>query len=73
MRAEGAYFSYLQRSCGQVEVGLGDARLLLEAELARGEAQGFDVLVVDAFSSDSVPVHLLTRKAFRCTGNMLSG
>jgi spermidine synthase len=39
---------------------LGDARLSLERE----PAQQFDVLVVDAFSGDSVPIHLLTREAF---------
>jgi spermidine synthase len=44
----------------QTELVLGDARLQLEAE----SPQQFDVLVVDAFSGDSVPVHLLTREAF---------
>ena len=42
------------------QVVLGDARLVLE----RQEPQNFDLLVVDAFSSDSIPVHLLTREAF---------
>jgi len=41
----------------------GDARLALEAELLRSGPQGFDVLAVDAFSSDSIPVHLLTVEA----------
>lgn len=53
------YFWYLKNAEGQVTVTLGDARLSLERE----PAQGFDVLVVDAFSSDSIPVHLLTREA----------
>ncbi|HNY39566.1 MAG TPA: fused MFS/spermidine synthase [Bryobacteraceae bacterium] len=53
------YFWYLKNSEGQVTVTMGDARLSLERE----PAQGFDVLVVDAFSSDSIPVHLLTREA----------
>jgi hypothetical protein len=39
---------------------MGDARLSLERE----HPQQFDVLVVDAFSGDSIPVHLLTREAF---------
>jgi hypothetical protein len=43
---------------------MGDARLSLERELARGENGRFDVLAVDAFSSDAIPVHLLTREAF---------
>ncbi len=63
--AEGAagYFSYLADCPAQVDVVLGDARVSLEQELARGERQRFDVLVLDTFSSDSIPVHLLTREA----------
>ena len=46
------------------EIAVGDARLCaLEVELARGAAQHFDVLAIDAFSSDSVPMHSLTREA----------
>lgn len=45
---------------GKVEVVLGDARRNLEADAP----QQFDVLLLDAFSGDSVPVHLLTREAF---------
>ena len=52
-------FSYLSDSEARVEVVLGDARLNLERE----PAQGFDVLAVDAFSSDSIPVHLITTEA----------
>ena len=43
------------------EIAMGDARLTLERE----PDQHFDVLVVDAFSGDSIPVHLLTREAFQ--------
>ncbi len=53
------YFGYLSDTEARVEVVLGDARLQLERE----PAQGFDVLAVDAFSSDSIPVHLITREA----------
>jgi hypothetical protein len=53
-------FSYLRDSRARIEITLGDARISLEAE----PAQGFDVLVVDAFSGDAIPVHLLTREAF---------
>ena len=42
---------------------LGDARLSLERELEQA-SQAFDLLVLDAFSSDSIPMHLLTREAF---------
>jgi hypothetical protein len=53
-------FSFLQDSQAGIEIVPGDARLSLERE----DAQGFDLLVVDAFSGDSIPVHLLTRQAF---------
>jgi hypothetical protein len=53
-------FSYLKDSKAKIEPALGDARLVLERE----PDQKFDVLAVDAFSSDSIPVHLLTTEAF---------
>lgn len=52
-------FTYLSDSDAAIELSLGDARLNLERE----PAQGFDVLAVDAFSSDSIPVHLITLEA----------
>ncbi|RSZ42631.1 MULTISPECIES: fused MFS/spermidine synthase [unclassified Variovorax] len=52
-------FSFLRDSAARIERVLGDARLALERE----PSQGFDVLAVDAFSGDSVPVHLLTAEA----------
>lgn len=54
------YLSDMEARGGKVEVILGDARLSLERE----PPQQFDVLLLDAFSGDSVPVHLLTREAF---------
>jgi len=54
------FFDYLPASQGKIEVVEGDARILLEQE----PDQKFDVLVLDAFSSDSIPVHLLTHEAF---------
>lgn len=54
-------FTYLADSAAAVEIVEGDARVSLERE----PAQGFDVLAVDAFSGDSIPVHMLTREAFR--------
>lgn len=42
----------------------GDARIVLEQQLKLDEAQQFDVLAIDAFSSDAIPLHLLTRQAF---------
>ena len=57
------YFTYLNSSPSALEFVIGDARLSLERELARGAPQGYDVLAIDAFSSDSIPVHLITREA----------
>jgi hypothetical protein len=57
-------FTYIRDSQAKVDIEQGDARLLLEYEAARGEVQNFDVLVLDAFSGDAVPVHLLTTEAF---------
>lgn len=53
------YFYYLNESPAQIQIALGDARLVLERELP----QQFDVLAIDAFSGDAVPVHLITREA----------
>ena len=52
-------FTYLADSAADCEVALGDARLSLERE----PPQGFDILALDAFSSDAIPVHLLTQEA----------
>jgi len=57
-------FTYVRDSSARIDVETGDARLLLEDEATRGEVQHFDALVLDAFSGDAVPVHLLTREAF---------
>jgi spermidine synthase len=56
------YFSYLGDSAARIETIPGDARLALERELGEG-SQEYDLLVVDAFSGDSIPVHLLTEEA----------
>ena len=56
-------FSYLADSYATIEIPLGDARLTLERELRETGPQNFDVLAVDAFSSDAIPVHLITREA----------
>jgi hypothetical protein len=55
------YFTFMNDSPAAVEAVLGDGRLSLERE----PAQRYDLLVVDAFSSDSIPAHLLTREALR--------
>lgn len=53
-------FTYLGHCAGQVEIALGDARLSMEREAP----QQFDLLALDAFSGDAIPVHLLTHEAF---------
>jgi SAM-dependent methyltransferase len=52
-------FSFLSRCAPQAKIVLGDARL----SLARQPAGGLDLLALDAFSSDAIPIHLLTREA----------
>ena len=54
-----AWFTFLHDSGAQTDVVLGDARLSLAAE----PPQHFNVIVIDAFSGDAIPVHLLTREA----------
>jgi hypothetical protein len=53
-------FTYLSESDASIQIVLGDARVSLAAE----SSQQFDVLAVDAFSGDAIPVHLLTAQAF---------
>ena len=53
-------FRYLRESAGHIEVVEGDGRLAL----SRDSGELFDMVVLDAFSGDSIPVHLLTREAF---------
>jgi hypothetical protein len=59
-------FTYLLQAKdrgAKVEVVLGDARLSMEEELRADKPQGFHVLALDAFSSDAIPVHLLTKES----------
>jgi hypothetical protein len=60
VRIARTHFTYLADSPAQIDVILGDARLSLERE----PAQRFDILILDAFSSDAIPIHLLTKEAF---------
>jgi len=55
------YFTFLRDAKGTIELLVGDGRLLLEAE----PPQNYDVLAIDAFSGDSIPVHLLSREAIQ--------
>ncbi|HXR34328.1 MAG TPA: hypothetical protein VN754_00155 [Candidatus Binataceae bacterium] len=67
------YFSFLRDSRARVDIIAGDGRLSMEREAAGGHAQRFDILVIDAFSGDSIPVHLLTREAFAVYLSELAG
>src|SRR5690606_1581853 len=61
------HFTYLEdaRARGaHLHILHGDGRSVLERQIERGGQLEFDVLVVDAFTSDAIPVHLLTREAF---------
>jgi hypothetical protein len=62
------YFTFLQNSHAKVDVALGDGRLSLEKE----SPQSFDMLILDAFTSDSIPVHLLTIDAFKTYASHIS-
>ena len=55
-----SWFTFLKDCPGDGQVLLGDARLTME----RQPPQGYDVIAVDAFTSDAIPVHLLTRECF---------
>jgi hypothetical protein len=55
-----SHFTFLSETPARVSEILGDGRLSLERE----PAQNFDLLFMDAFSGDSIPVHLVTRQAF---------
>ncbi|MGY8641054.1 MAG: fused MFS/spermidine synthase [Verrucomicrobiales bacterium] len=59
------YLDHTEKRTGKApEVVLGDARIMLEQEFANDDIQNYDALFVDAFSGDSVPIHLLTEEAF---------
>jgi SAM-dependent methyltransferase len=60
VRVAKTWFTFLADSPAKIEIVLGDARLSLEREAP----QDYDVLAVDAFSGDSIPVHLITVEAF---------
>jgi hypothetical protein len=61
---QNGYFSFVKDSPAGVDIVSGDARLSLENELKAGSRNNFDILVLDTFSSDSIPVHLVTLQAF---------
>jgi len=58
-----SHFTYLADSPATIEIAQGDARLLMQQELDAHGSQRFDTIVVDAFSGDAIPMHLMTREA----------
>jgi spermidine synthase len=62
-------FAFLSRCLPHPNIVIGDARLTLEHSPPAGK----ELLVVDAFSSDAIPMHLLTREAFSVYGRNLTG
>ncbi|REL34176.1 spermidine synthase [Thalassotalea euphylliae] len=59
------YFSYLANSQADISLHQGDGRLLLQHALQTSGSENFDVLVLDAFSGDAIPAHLLTIEAMQ--------
>ena len=65
---DAGYFHFLSDCAPEAGIVHGDARISLE----RGTEGPFDLLVVDAFSSDVVPIHLITREALALYGRTLA-
>ena len=59
------YFTYLAESKAELAIVVGDGRLSLEREMAQNQPQDFDIFVIDAFSGDSVPSHLISIEAIQ--------
>ncbi len=65
------YFTYLKDTPAIWDVSLGDARIMMEHGLQNKVTRQYDLLVIDAFSSDAIPVHLLTIEAFKIYWQLL--
>jgi len=69
------YFSYVPDAISRgatVGIEMGDARIRMAQVRKERPGERYDLIVVDAFSSDAIPVHLLTREAFRLYFDMLN-
>jgi hypothetical protein len=58
-------FTFFSHCAGDIKVLMGDARLKMEEQLQKDGSPNYDVLVIDAFSSDAIPVHLLTKEVMQ--------
>ena len=65
VRIANDFFTVLKESMAKTKVILGDGRISLERELASHGSMQFDMLVVDAFSGDAIPIHLITEEALQ--------
>ncbi len=65
VKATNQYFSFLSDSPAKIEIVVDDGRLALVKELQKTGSQQFDVIAVDAFNGDAIPLHLLTKEAFQ--------
>jgi hypothetical protein len=70
--AANRFFSYLEESRADIDIVLGDARLNLQHENHQTPAARFDLLILDAYSSDAIPIHLITREAIDVYWNRLN-
>lgn len=61
---DNSLFTFLSDSAAKIEIRLGDARKSLESERVAKQPR-YDVLIIDAYSGDSVPLHLATQEAFK--------
>ena len=59
------YFTYLKDSPAKIEIQIGDGHVIMDRQRRTGDPQNFDVLIVDAFNGDSIPMHLLTLEAMK--------
>lgn len=64
LATDSPYFTYVRESPATINIISGDGRISLDRELQHGEKHDLDVLAIDAFSGDAIPVHLLTKEAF---------
>jgi spermidine synthase len=64
-QGQNSYFHFVEDSHASSQFSEGDARINLEEEIRQQHIQQFDILILDAFSGDSVPMHLLTREAMQ--------
>jgi spermidine synthase len=62
-------FQFFPHSEADKDILMGDARLVMEKQVSNSPQ--YDVLVIDAFSSDAIPVHLLTKESFELYGKLL--